>query len=210
MRVLSIVPNSAATERVFSHFGVVQTKVRNRLHPDKVRKTVLVRMDTATRFGVAPRRKRKFGDDSDGEDDDFQPIAASSNTSTTDASTASGMQGLSTLEDGSDRHVPSLDFAAFAQELIRDTEDNGLTQFENEGSRTTNWAPSASAAASESSAADNAPLLLANLFVYPDCDSGAASGTSVAFLTSFWRANMDGLDREMEFQDAMNIEHEEA
>ncbi|EMD37962.1 hypothetical protein CERSUDRAFT_29916, partial [Gelatoporia subvermispora B] len=43
MRILSIVPNSAATERIFSAFGIVHTDIRNRLDPERVRKTVLVK-----------------------------------------------------------------------------------------------------------------------------------------------------------------------
>ncbi|EJD36610.1 hypothetical protein AURDEDRAFT_21737, partial [Auricularia subglabra TFB-10046 SS5] len=70
-RVLSVVPNSAGTERIFSLFGFVHTKHRNRLSKDKVRKQVLVRVDTARQHGsgVSHSRKRKFGTDSDDEDD---------------------------------------------------------------------------------------------------------------------------------------------
>ncbi|KAH7904184.1 hypothetical protein BJ138DRAFT_1167009 [Hygrophoropsis aurantiaca] len=39
VRLLNIVPNSAAT--VFSHFGIIHTKHRNRLSPEKVRKQTL-------------------------------------------------------------------------------------------------------------------------------------------------------------------------
>ena len=42
MRILSVVPDSAATERIFSKMGTVRSKLRSRLHPGKVRKTVLV------------------------------------------------------------------------------------------------------------------------------------------------------------------------
>ncbi|EJD35808.1 hypothetical protein AURDEDRAFT_40584, partial [Auricularia subglabra TFB-10046 SS5] len=64
-RLLSVVPNSAGTERIFSLFGFVHTKHRNRLTKDKVRKQVLVRVDTARRYGsgVNHSRKRKFGAD---------------------------------------------------------------------------------------------------------------------------------------------------
>ncbi|EPQ49944.1 hypothetical protein GLOTRDRAFT_23281, partial [Gloeophyllum trabeum ATCC 11539] len=44
MRILSIVPNSAATERSFSDFGAVQTKQRNRLGIEKARQSVLVKV----------------------------------------------------------------------------------------------------------------------------------------------------------------------
>ncbi|PCH34787.1 hypothetical protein WOLCODRAFT_51179, partial [Wolfiporia cocos MD-104 SS10] len=42
MRILSIVPNSAATERIFSAMGIVHTDIRNRLDAERVRQTVLV------------------------------------------------------------------------------------------------------------------------------------------------------------------------
>ncbi|EJD50445.1 hypothetical protein AURDEDRAFT_25545, partial [Auricularia subglabra TFB-10046 SS5] len=44
-RILSMVPNSAAVERIFSVFGIVHSKHRNRLSKAKVRKIVQVRTD---------------------------------------------------------------------------------------------------------------------------------------------------------------------
>jgi hypothetical protein len=62
MRIHSVVPNTAATERLFSKFGIVHNKLRNRLSPEKVRKSVLVSMDTIEKYGSARRaQKRKFG-----------------------------------------------------------------------------------------------------------------------------------------------------
>jgi hypothetical protein len=65
MRIFSIVPNSAAVERLFSRFGIVHSKLRNRLQPEKVRKTVLIGMDTIERYGAARphRNKRKLARD---------------------------------------------------------------------------------------------------------------------------------------------------
>ncbi|KAK7689436.1 hypothetical protein QCA50_007228 [Cerrena zonata] len=64
MRILSVVPNSAATERIFSKMGIVHSKLRSRLHPGKVRKTVLIAEDIARKWPrpVHRSRKRKFGD----------------------------------------------------------------------------------------------------------------------------------------------------
>ncbi|RDX44053.1 hypothetical protein OH76DRAFT_1360237, partial [Lentinus brumalis] len=45
MLVLSIVPNSAAIERLFSRLGIVQNKYCNRLGPEKARKVVLVKAE---------------------------------------------------------------------------------------------------------------------------------------------------------------------
>ncbi|KIK99405.1 hypothetical protein PAXRUDRAFT_8878 [Paxillus rubicundulus Ve08.2h10] len=50
MHILSIVPNTASTERLFSQFGIVHTKLRNWLNPEKVRKQVLIRMDIMQKY----------------------------------------------------------------------------------------------------------------------------------------------------------------
>ncbi|KAG5640391.1 hypothetical protein DXG03_008841 [Asterophora parasitica] len=48
-------------------FGVKHSKLRNRIHPEKVRKEVLVKTNTLAKLDPPPRRKRAFGDD-DGEE----------------------------------------------------------------------------------------------------------------------------------------------
>ncbi|OJA20178.1 hypothetical protein AZE42_13511 [Rhizopogon vesiculosus] len=60
MHILSIVPNSAATERILSQFGVIHTKLRNRLDPEKVRKQALVKYNTIAQHGSLRQRKRKI------------------------------------------------------------------------------------------------------------------------------------------------------
>lgn len=62
LRVLSIVPNSASTECLFSMFGTTHTKRRNRLEPQKVHRAAVVRLDQNRRFrGLKPsRKKRRF------------------------------------------------------------------------------------------------------------------------------------------------------
>ncbi|KAH6866158.1 ribonuclease H-like domain-containing protein [Coprinopsis sp. MPI-PUGE-AT-0042] len=63
--ILSVVPNSAGCERLFSEFGTIHTKKRCRLKIEKVHKMSLVRMDLRRQHiaeGIAPKsRKRKFG-----------------------------------------------------------------------------------------------------------------------------------------------------
>lgn len=60
MRILSIVPNSAATERAFSLMGIIHTDLRNRLDAERVRQTVLVRHDIDRTHGRPARKKRKL------------------------------------------------------------------------------------------------------------------------------------------------------
>jgi hypothetical protein len=60
VRILSILPNSAGPERVFSEFGMIHTKRGNRLDPEKVHKTSLLRSDcmkTHAANGLIPKRK---------------------------------------------------------------------------------------------------------------------------------------------------------
>ncbi|EJD42146.1 hypothetical protein AURDEDRAFT_20761, partial [Auricularia subglabra TFB-10046 SS5] len=70
MRILAMVPNSAAVERIFSLYGIIHTPHRNRLSKEKVRKQTIIRVDTARKFPGRVRRKRKFGDDLDEDEED--------------------------------------------------------------------------------------------------------------------------------------------
>lgn len=86
MRVLSIVPNSAGVERFFSKLGVVHSKLRNRLKPEKAQKSVLIKADIGQMYGSGRRvQKRKFDheDSSDAEEDDnrnAEPVSADTGT----------------------------------------------------------------------------------------------------------------------------------
>jgi hypothetical protein len=64
IRLFSPVLYSAATERLFSLFGIIHTNLRDRLHAEKVRKYPIVRADTMTQYGEPRpgRRKRRFTD----------------------------------------------------------------------------------------------------------------------------------------------------
>ncbi|KAH7905707.1 hypothetical protein BJ138DRAFT_1130350 [Hygrophoropsis aurantiaca] len=71
MRLLNIVPNSAAT--IFSHFGIIHTKPRNRLSPEKVKPRLtpvdltvsLLKTDIVATYGAHPSsnsRKLRFSE----------------------------------------------------------------------------------------------------------------------------------------------------
>ncbi|KIK97921.1 hypothetical protein PAXRUDRAFT_135296, partial [Paxillus rubicundulus Ve08.2h10] len=54
-QILSIVPNAAATEWLFNQFsifGIVHSRLRNHLHPNKVCKQVLLKVDIIAKFGA--------------------------------------------------------------------------------------------------------------------------------------------------------------
>ena len=55
--ILSAVPNSAATEQVFSQFGIIHSKYHNHMHPDKVCKITLVKADIAREFSIPKQSK---------------------------------------------------------------------------------------------------------------------------------------------------------
>jgi hypothetical protein len=66
IHILSVIANSAGTERAFSDFGITHTKRRNKLNPEKVHKTGVLKMDLRRAHKEAgltrSRRKRVFGE----------------------------------------------------------------------------------------------------------------------------------------------------
>ncbi|KAG5641441.1 hypothetical protein DXG03_005215, partial [Asterophora parasitica] len=106
MRIHSATPNTASTERIFSQFGVEHSKHRNRTHPEKIRKEVLLKTDTMAAYTLPPDHKRKFGvdDESDNELDESAPIT--------------GMQSQTT-------DCPFPEFTSLTRELVAEAaEDN--------------------------------------------------------------------------------------
>ncbi|KIN93073.1 hypothetical protein M404DRAFT_36423 [Pisolithus tinctorius Marx 270] len=73
IHILSVVPNSAATEQLFSQFGIIHSKLCNHLSVEKVCKQALVRADTITQHGYLRGVKRKFVEV--GDDDNELPVA---------------------------------------------------------------------------------------------------------------------------------------
>jgi hypothetical protein len=112
IRIYSVIANSGATERNFSDFGNIQTKLRNRLSIEKTHKTNIVRMDIArdhaSRGLTTSRGKRKLGHND-------EPI----NTVETVNQSATGAPEPE-LEDTS--------FTAIARHLIDDADDADLPE----------------------------------------------------------------------------------
>ena len=121
MRVLSVVPNSAATERIFSKMGIIHSKLRSRMSPEKVRAAVLVSEDIARRFPRPTRRlKRSFGDF---ENADAQPDSESSGCS-------DPPMGSSDSEDDTTT-VLNATFATVATGLADDVQDADTADSDN-------------------------------------------------------------------------------
>ncbi|KIK75533.1 hypothetical protein PAXRUDRAFT_98327, partial [Paxillus rubicundulus Ve08.2h10] len=82
LTLLSVVPNSAATERVFSQFGIIHSCLRNRLSLEKVCKQALIRSNMIAQYSSIHHVKRKFME----PDSDKESATQSSSLSLTTAS----------------------------------------------------------------------------------------------------------------------------
>lgn len=76
IRILSVIANSASCERLFSLFGIIHTKLRNRLGHQQVDKIARLRLELQREHARAgrlrSRLKRKLSN-LDGEPKDAQP-----------------------------------------------------------------------------------------------------------------------------------------
>ncbi|KAI0771477.1 ribonuclease H-like domain-containing protein [Trametes elegans] len=100
-RLLSIVPNTGATERIFSKMGAVHTKYRSRLRTQRVRKTVMIK-DHLLRTHPQPRKPHHrhpsvAESDSDPESsEDELPATPGSRAASSEPSTSSAPVDSST------------------------------------------------------------------------------------------------------------------
>ncbi|KAJ6475171.1 ribonuclease H-like domain-containing protein [Mycena vulgaris] len=188
IRILSIVPNSAGPERIFSTYGLTHTKHRNRLNRPKVYKSTLVRMvrkESHRAAGVLPqRRPRHFS-----LADDQVKIAAMDADSASPAQVGGGSVGPSATDEN------EMDFGVVADLLIN------LAAGEDAENEAAAAAPSIATIPPRTSAFASTidPVLrlppykkikLADLFEYP------APGTPADELEFFWKGGVNGLDEE--------------
>ncbi|KII83456.1 hypothetical protein PLICRDRAFT_180361 [Plicaturopsis crispa FD-325 SS-3] len=76
------VPNSAATERLFSKFGAVHSKPRNRMKPERVRKTTMVKTDIEEEFPRKRSRRQLVDYDSSSDEESASDRRPDSSQST--------------------------------------------------------------------------------------------------------------------------------
>ncbi|PIL30398.1 hypothetical protein GSI_07584 [Ganoderma sinense ZZ0214-1] len=224
MRLFSIVPNSAMIERIFSRFGTVHNKLRNRLHPEKVRKVVLVKADIDRVYGNGrPQQRRRFGVREDPDLDDESHATQDT-----------------TVQPAADSHEPPSaadvppqspqSFTSLAANLINAV-DNDDNEDNSEDSSTTARAESdvshTSQSQSSSSVSSTLPphetasipraeaLCLRNLFQYPPVGAVASEptpSTSTASsnpLTTFWALSKLNLEAEQAEYDKEEAEAEQ-
>jgi hypothetical protein len=187
VRILSILPNSAGPERVFSEFGMIHTKRRNRLHPQKVHNTSLVRADRLRAHvsaGLIPKRKLRRCSIAE----DQAAIAAMDDNDDSDP--------VVPAADGSDAMTDSIgnDFESMADVLLqlaaRESSEEQDSILETTAS-THPSQPSASSPVTDPNARIPAykKIPLEKLFNYSD------PGSDIEF---FWRVGRAGVDAEEE------------
>jgi hypothetical protein len=191
MRIMAIVANSACTERVFSKFGTVHTKIRNRMHPDKARKMTLLKMDIVQTYGAPPRgRKRKHSDDDDDEETSVQAPANQSETAPANSPTSTSSDSPNSANDSeSDDSIPS--FSNVVQNLIEESADSSPTDLPSSSTRTT-------------TIADSESRLLKNLFQFPTPSN--PSPASLKYMQMYWPKGEAHLRIEEEYQELLNEE----
>lgn len=215
IHVLSITPNSAATERLFSQFGIIHSRLRNRLSVEKVRKQALVRADTITRHGFLRGNKRKFIET---EDDDSMttPTPMPTVTPTTarsasmippaaDHSNPSSTLPASSTTFDSTPNSDAVDtrlFTPIVGELLGDLEDDDNAEPPVGGSilASANCAATTAAATAD----DTTHLLLKNIFHYPATVSG--SSISLSTLREFWSTCEAGFHAEIVVHDTLHAQ----
>ena len=198
LRILSIVPNSAMTERFFSRLGIVQNKYRNRMHSERARKVVLIKAECDRIYGTGrSHRPRHFGrtdpdSDSNSEDEQVLPTTATTNGP------------LATLEaEGASNTTTSASFLELASELIASAEadDGEAPESDDED---VSEPPTLSTVASHDQSSLPLPegvpvprseaLTLRHLFRYP---SNPLASSDENILAAFWNASKQNLEEEV-------------
>ncbi|KAF5368688.1 hypothetical protein D9615_010307 [Tricholomella constricta] len=180
MRIHSATPNSAATERIFSQFGVKHSKHRNRTHPEKIRKEVLLKTNTLSKFGPPPRRKRTFGDE---DGDHFETDSDILAPSQPEASPSINL-------------TDPLHFGTMAREMVAEA-SRDLTDMAAMMPPTLTPTP----VTPTTTQPTNNDLTLKNLFHYPLASD--TSSTSFKVLTECWQAGEMGFANERTFHDIL-------
>ncbi|KZV99187.1 hypothetical protein EXIGLDRAFT_831738 [Exidia glandulosa HHB12029] len=191
--VLSIVANSAETERLWSRMGIIHTKLRNRLGAQKVHDTAMIKMDIQrehiARGRLRPRAKRKIGSDN-------EPAAVAQPSEPVQRASPS-------LVDAEEAETESaLDLATRLQrELDDDDEDEDMDiPAEDTSSSSTTDAPTTPAARRVIVYfGTQRPLKLAELFDYTKTTT---TPTAVG-LDVFWKAASANLQQELTFYDLL-------
>ncbi|TFY66832.1 hypothetical protein EVG20_g4259 [Dentipellis fragilis] len=187
LRIASIVPNTASTERTFSQFKIIHSALRNRLSHEKVRKQTLIREDVMRMDPMPPHgEKRKFGEESK----------------------------LSGSDEDSFNSILACGFSDIIQNLVEDSEqDDTLPGALYEDSNLSNTPPSASSGQQTSSPEplhlririppelrDKQALMLR--FLFPRSEE--TSPVTASIFADFWDSGEQTLESEEKIQEMIN------
>ena len=195
VRILSVVPNSAGCERIFSIFGNIHTKIRNRLHPPLVHKSGLARLylqrdHAAQGILVDAQKRRKFGQELSYTNTNKNPTHQI------------------------DPVVPAVvEFQDIVDAIASDVAAANQTADET-GAPTDRidvpLASADSADATNSSRTERTSIPLSHLFTFPG-DSGHSLGRPMATVTSalqfYWKGGIRNLDMELRHCDLLHDSH---
>lgn len=202
LRLFSILPNTGDSERLFSVKGLVHTKLRNRLDPQRTHKTVLVRNDINQSHRdsgrIPPRLKRQIGlhEDLRHVSEDYDDTGAGSGVNTEEGGRASSSPGSAFTSVS----------AGLARQAVEDesSDTDNLSEphhEENESNTADNTVQNGMTARQRAAAHRQAMregLTLAKLFLYPAVEPGTEPKDKLAF---YWRGGIDSLDDEMSVYD---------
>lgn len=220
IQILSVITNSAGVERAFSDFGNTHTKKRNRLSPERVHKTALVKMTTQRQHAAAgrlvnTRQKRNTGTNSSCAD----PFMSSSNITAAavptfdNAANASG-PSIESFGDEPESNPSDISFQHFAQELIDDADQADKSDADHDGGEygaeehEKHLRVPSSGASSTTIVIPAQPrrtparvsILLRDLFNYPRF--GEEAGTGFAF---YWHGGVKNYEEELRFFELVTI-----
>jgi hypothetical protein len=204
IRLLSIIANSAGCERLFSRMGIIHTKIKNRLHEEKVRKMSILGMEIrrghAANGAVRKRLKRKFGHDEPEDESAPMPVQVEGNGEGITASVnivpsdeiADDLEEAESPDSGGTFEEVA---AGLAQDVMED-EDSDDEEL-----------PAATVEALQTAprrvhlyfgAKSRTPLK--NLFNYSDASANSKFGV-------FWKRGMHNLEKELELYSLLNKEN---
>ncbi|GJE84312.1 hypothetical protein PsYK624_003880 [Phanerochaete sordida] len=205
VRILSAIVNAGGCERTFSAFGVIHTKLRNHLAPDKVHKTAVVGQDLHEQHieeGLIPahRPKRKFGSDYPSATPSLDLSLPSREAPAIDVppadaedidvecdflqlarqlrSEAEAVEADDASPEGADPSAPVEDDNLAAQPAASDT-------------------PSETPRQSQRSRASRTSIPLAQLFAYPNASSSDSQNSAQSALNFFWAGGIKNLEDEL-------------
>lgn len=181
IRLLSVIANSGGCERVFSEFGITHTKRRNKLSPELVHKTAVLKAEMRRAHAAAgllkSRKARVFGEN--GANDVNPNISGPSSSADSESRTPAPANEPHSRDQGDDLET---DFNDIEAELINDAQ--AMQEYETY----LNSLPILHSSASQPCR----PIPLEKLFNYTTTTGDHSRG-----LGFYWKGGLRNLEKEL-------------